>query len=310
MGRMNKISNSFVGKGRRSGGAKSSGPKRRGYHHGNLKEALVAAAKQLILEKGPYGFSLVEAARYAGVSPAAPYRHYKDRDALLDDVAQIGFERFYQRLEKAMQNSEHPLQSLGEAYIRFADEERAFYSAMFAARPPHSGAQDAKDADSPDAQERFDRRKAFELLMSTAQKHLKPEGEMRSGTRLKQGSAQGRDQALGIDAERGMKIGLHIWALSHGIATLFLQQDCHMPAADENMNRTTHKSAGLEQEPGAAAQEGPGAAAQEDSGAAAQKDSGHGSHKPQVKIDPLQLLHEGVAIYLRGLRREGEEDTP
>lgn len=279
MGRMNKISNSFVGKGRRSGGAKSSGPKRRGYHHGNLKEALVAAAKQLILEKGPYGFSLVEAARYAGVSPAAPYRHYKDRDALLDDVAQIGFERFYQRLEKAMQNSEHPLQSLGEAYIRFADEERAFYSAMFAARPPHSGAQDAEDADSPDAQERFDRRKAFELLMSTAQKYLKPVDKLQSGSDL--------TQALGADNERARKIGLHIWALSHGIATLFMQQDCHMPEAEPQGQSGQRSRPGPDDEPTSLA-----------------------SHKPQMKLDPLQLLHEGVAIYLRGLRREGEEDTP
>ncbi|MGH6927415.1 MAG: TetR/AcrR family transcriptional regulator, partial [Dongiaceae bacterium] len=52
------------------------GGERRGYHHGNLTEALVRAALELIAEKGPFGFTFADAARWAGVSPAAPYRHY------------------------------------------------------------------------------------------------------------------------------------------------------------------------------------------------------------------------------------------
>src|SRR6188768_1131363 len=56
---------------------------RRGYHHGNLREALVAAALALIAEKGPAGFTIAEAARLAGVSPGAPYRHFRDAEALL-----------------------------------------------------------------------------------------------------------------------------------------------------------------------------------------------------------------------------------
>ena len=67
---------------------------RRGYHHGNLREALVEAALDLIAEKGPAGFTFAEAARHAGVSPAAPYRHFRDRDELLADVARQGFEQF------------------------------------------------------------------------------------------------------------------------------------------------------------------------------------------------------------------------
>ena len=70
----------------------------RGYHHGNLKEALVRAALELIAEKGPAGFTFADAARWAGVSPAAPYRHYRDRDALLADVARRGFDEFTARL--------------------------------------------------------------------------------------------------------------------------------------------------------------------------------------------------------------------
>src|SRR5262249_7345083 len=67
---------------------------RRGYHHGTLREALTRAALDLIAAKGPAGFTFAEAARSAGVSPAAPYRHFRDRDALMADVARRGFELF------------------------------------------------------------------------------------------------------------------------------------------------------------------------------------------------------------------------
>ena len=58
--------------------SRQDGP--RGYHHGNLREALIRAALELIAKKGPAGFTFAEAARWAGVSPAAPYRHFRDRD--------------------------------------------------------------------------------------------------------------------------------------------------------------------------------------------------------------------------------------
>lgn len=74
------------------------------YHHGNLKEVLLEAARKLIEEHGAFGFSLTEAARLAGVSPAAPYRHFRDRDALLAEVARSGFERFAARLDAAWNN--------------------------------------------------------------------------------------------------------------------------------------------------------------------------------------------------------------
>src|ERR1043166_1638725 len=74
---------------------------RRSYHHGNLREALISAALDLIAQKGPAGFTSAEAARAAGVSPAAPYRHFRDRDALMADVARRGFELFEQRLAAA-----------------------------------------------------------------------------------------------------------------------------------------------------------------------------------------------------------------
>src|SRR3954451_8033387 len=73
----------------------------RGYHHGNLREALIRAALDLIAKKGTAGFTFAEAARFAGVSPAAPYRHFRDRDELIANVALRGFVAFEAALARA-----------------------------------------------------------------------------------------------------------------------------------------------------------------------------------------------------------------
>src|SRR5689334_23466431 len=111
---------------------------RRGYHHGNLREALVDAALELIAAKGAAGFTMAEAARLAGVSPAAPYRHFRDADALMAEVALRGYERFAERLDKAW-NKGRPdpisaFEDMGRAYLAFAREEPAYYAAMFDSR--------------------------------------------------------------------------------------------------------------------------------------------------------------------------------
>ena len=100
---------------------------RRGYHHGNLREALIRAALDLIAEKGPAGFTFADAARSAGVSSAAPYRHFRDRQALLADVARRGFELFEERFDRAW-NGGRPdpfvaFENVGRAYLAFAREE-------------------------------------------------------------------------------------------------------------------------------------------------------------------------------------------
>jgi AcrR family transcriptional regulator len=78
---------------------------KRGYHHGNLREALVEAAQALIAESGPAGFTIAEAARRAGVSPGAPYRHFRDAEALLAEVALRGFDRLSLALSQAVLTS-------------------------------------------------------------------------------------------------------------------------------------------------------------------------------------------------------------
>src|SRR3954466_8550206 len=108
---------------------------RRGYHHGNLREALIRAALELIAQKGPAGFPFADAARAAGVSPAAPYRHFRDRDALMADVAKRGFEAFTEALSHAWNGGKPTprgaFERVGRAYLEFAAKEPALFSAMF-----------------------------------------------------------------------------------------------------------------------------------------------------------------------------------
>jgi len=122
----------------------------RGYHHGNLKEALIRAALELIAQKGPAGFTFAEAARWAGVSPAAPYRHFRDRDELLVDVARRGFDQFEDTLAGAWDGGRPDafaaFHRVCKAYLRFAKSEPAYYSAMFEAGIPPEASPALRDA--------------------------------------------------------------------------------------------------------------------------------------------------------------------
>jgi AcrR family transcriptional regulator len=108
---------------------------RRGYHHGRLKDALVEAARALIAEHGPAGFTLAEAAKRVGVTGAAPYRHFADRNALIGELARRGFELFGESLAGAWDDgrpdARAALKRMGHAYLSFARAEPGLYSAMF-----------------------------------------------------------------------------------------------------------------------------------------------------------------------------------
>ena len=109
------------------------------YHHGNLREALVEAARRLIAERGLGGFAFAELARAAGVSPAAPYRHFRDRGALVAELARQGFERLADDL-LATWNDGKPdpaaaIERCGRAYLAFARRDPAAYAAMFDGTP-------------------------------------------------------------------------------------------------------------------------------------------------------------------------------
>jgi AcrR family transcriptional regulator len=170
----------------------------RGYHHGNLREALIRAALDLIAKKGPAGLTFAEAARHAGVSPAAPYRHFRDREHLLENVALQGFVQLEARLAKAWDHGRPrplvALDRLGRAYLDFARDEPASYAAMFEAGVAFT------DPELRDASDR-----AFAVLRRAADTLC---GAM---------PAAGRPPAL--------MVALHIWSMTHGVASLFGRGD-------------------------------------------------------------------------------------
>jgi AcrR family transcriptional regulator len=185
---------------------------RRNYHHGNLREALIKAALELIGEKGPGGFTFAEAARAAGVSPAAPYRHYRDRDALIADVARQGFQAFAATLAKAWgegrPDPRTAFDRVGRAYLAFARTQPAYFSAMFESGVPLS--------EFPEV--RIEGDKAFAVLREACDAVI----------------------ATLPAAKRppAMMMALHIWSLSHGIAVLFGRGDAArrtIPMAPEEL---------------------------------------------------------------------------
>ena len=153
----------------------------------------------MIAQKGPAGFTFAEAARWAGVSPAAPYRHFRDRDELLASVALRGFNQFETALSRAWDDGRPELfvafDRLGKAYLDFARNEPAYYSAMFEAG--------ISLASNPELREAGDR--AFAVLRAAAEKICA--------------------RASGRTKPPALMVALHIWAISHGIASLFGRGD-------------------------------------------------------------------------------------
>ncbi|WP_024519060.1 TetR/AcrR family transcriptional regulator [Bradyrhizobium sp. Tv2a-2] len=172
----------------------------RGYHHGNLKEALLQAALDLIGQKGAAGFTFADAARMAGVSPAAPYRHFRDRDELLSSIAQRGFEQFEQVLGGAWDDGRPDTMSaferVGKAYLAFAREEPAYYSAMFESGVP-----------------------------SDANPQLLAVGERAFGIIRAAAERLAALVPVGTPRPPAMMMALHFWSMSHGIASLFSRGD-------------------------------------------------------------------------------------
>jgi AcrR family transcriptional regulator len=184
-----------------------------GYHHGNLKEALVQAALDLIAKKGPGGFTFAEAARSAGVSPAAPYRHFRDRDELLSSVAQQGYEQFEAVLTAAWDDGRPDtptaFQRVGKAYLAFAREHPAHYSAMFESGLP---------LDSNPALLVASER-AFAIIRAASERLVAM-------------------TPPGVPRPPAMMMALHIWAMSHGIASLFGRGDAasrKLPMSPEDL---------------------------------------------------------------------------
>ena len=109
-------------------------PRKRPYHHGNLRQSLLDAAVGLIAEAGPMAFGMREVARRAGVSHNAPYRHFRDRDELLAAVATEGFRELTKAMldaAKSRATGLERLKSSGLAYVLFALRRPQHFAAMF-----------------------------------------------------------------------------------------------------------------------------------------------------------------------------------
>ena len=124
----------------------ASGEQRRdGYHHGNLREALIQAALVLMAERGLTGFAIAELARAVGVSPAAPYRHFRDRNAVVAEVARRGFEQLAAELEAAQAAAARLTSPWFRHYLAF-DPQPSLTTVRGAVLLLHGTADDMADA--------------------------------------------------------------------------------------------------------------------------------------------------------------------
>ena len=117
----------------------TTSPRKGTYHHGELREALLAATRELIVEVGAENFSLADACRRAGVSTAAPYRHFRDKAEILEEIVARGFDDLSARSAKAVESHGHGtlagIVAMGQSYLTFAQEETAIFRVMFGQDP-------------------------------------------------------------------------------------------------------------------------------------------------------------------------------
>lgn len=169
--------------------------RKQGYHHGNLRQALVDAALKLIEEKGPTGFTLSEAAKLAGVTPAAVYRHFEGREDLIAEASRQGYEIFTDVIQYAYDKGQPSalaaFSATGRAYLAFARRYPGHYIAMF-----ESGISVNKTPElaAVSARARGVLERAAEDLSRHIPEHRRPPAAMFSA---------------------------HVWALSHGVVELF-----------------------------------------------------------------------------------------
>jgi AcrR family transcriptional regulator len=164
----------------------------RPYHHGNLRETLLQGALRAIAELGPAAFTLREVARRAGVSHNAPYRHFRDKDALLAAVSAQGFHELTRAMREAADRQPNAIAKLkhsGLAYVAFAIRRPEHFTVMFDAPGSRS-----KDPDYLQAS-----REAFQTLVHCI-RTCQEVGEMPVGETLER--------------------ALAAWSLVHGIAKL------------------------------------------------------------------------------------------
>jgi AcrR family transcriptional regulator len=126
--------------------------RRRSYHHGDLRAALIDTAVELIAEQGARTFSLAEASRRLGVAPSAPYAHFSDRDELLAAVAVRAYELFYAEMLRELDRFRAPerrLAAIARAYVRFAGARQRLFEMLFDAGLDKSEHPELEEAERP-----------------------------------------------------------------------------------------------------------------------------------------------------------------
>lgn len=177
----------------------TSSPPRARYHHGDLRVALLTAARTLLDADGVPAVSLREVARRAGVTPAACYRHFRDKEALLVALAVEGFDEFTEALRASSAGQRHSFAAMGVAYVQFAVERPGMFRLMF-------GPAVADRGRSPD------------LLAAIAR-----------ATQLFDSGLKSSRRAKSVDPVEGLRA----WAGVHGLATLAI--DGMLPGYDPVM---------------------------------------------------------------------------
>jgi AcrR family transcriptional regulator len=188
-------------------------PRKRPYHHGDLRTALIRAALSLVEQHGVKGLALSDAARQAGVSVAAPYRHFKDKESLLAEIAAQGFVLFRDALARAAQSQSRDkvkrMVDMGLAYVDFALEHRSHFKVMW---------------ESGIAKEKYPEvaKVAYEayLLLEKAAMDLLP----------------------GASAERQQALVATAWSVVHGYASLTLEGELKVVATGENDKKRLRQS--------------------------------------------------------------------
>jgi len=181
----------------------------RSYHHGNLKDALIVAAAELIDSHGTTEFSITDAANRAGVSNAAPYRHYKDKQDLLEHVRELAFLGLYEALDKASrENSERPgpadqIIAIGLAYLAYARDKESFFSLMWEQAPPNT--------------DQATKMSGFFVLANAVSIYLSNNA---SGARQEYNVPAGEAAQETTADPLSLRIATQLWALAHGLATL------------------------------------------------------------------------------------------
>jgi AcrR family transcriptional regulator len=179
--------------------------KRAGYHHGDLRRAVVDAALDAIEKSGTESLSLRDLARRLGVSHQAPYRHFADKQALLAEIARTGFAKLVERLRagpKLEADITTALIESGVNYVAFAVENPAYYRVMFATSgtPAHGHAAPMPQPGT-----------AYELLTF--------------------GVARGQEAGQLPRGVPARDLALLCWTVVHGLAMLAIDGQLGSPAA-------------------------------------------------------------------------------